>query len=139
MPRLLLVEDEELHGELVRQVFLRPPPWEVAWVPDGGEALDFLYRRGKHAATWTPDLILLNVRLPKVTGLEVLKQVKADPQLRSIPVVIWTVSTSQETIESAYGNGAAIYLSKPYSLHELERQLLALRRLLDLARFPPPP
>jgi two-component system response regulator len=133
-----LVEDEEFHGELVCQVFLRPPPWEVAWVPDGGEALDFLYRRGKHAATWTPDLILLNVRLPKVTGLEVLKQVKVDPRLRSIPVVIWTVSTSQETVEEAYGLGAAIYLSKPYPLRELERQLLALRRLFDLARFPAP-
>lgn len=80
--------------------------------------------------------MVLNLRLPKLNGLQVLAKIKADPTLRHIPVVIWSVSTSSEDIDRAYAEGAAVYLAKPPYERELRYQALALRRLFEWARFP---
>jgi CheY-like chemotaxis protein len=117
-------------------VFSQPPPWEVAWVADGAEALDFLQRKRKHKEAWKPDLIVMSLALPRCKGMEVLMRIKADPTLRSIPVVIWSVSSFQEDIDRAYREGAAVYLMKPAFEREVRRQALALRRLFEWARLP---
>ncbi|MCD5408296.1 response regulator [Candidatus Bipolaricaulota bacterium] len=136
--RVLIVEDEDIHAQVMEWAFQRPPAWEVARVADGAEALDFLFRQGRHLDAWLPDLIVLNLRLPKLCGLEVLPRIKAEPRLAPIPVVIWSVSTSPENISRAYQNGAAIYLTKPARAREARRQALWLRRLFDWAQLPTP-
>jgi CheY-like chemotaxis protein len=85
-------------------------------VEDGQEALDYLYRKGKYKDTDQsplPNLILLDLRLPKVDGLEVLKTIKADPALSSIPVVILTTSPAESDMVKAYKYNANSYLVKP--------------------------
>jgi len=136
--RVLIVEDQDIHAQVMEWVFRRAPAWEVARVADGAEALDFLFQRGKHREAWVPDLIVLNLRLPRCNGLEVLERIKAEPRLASIPVAIWTVSTSPEDIRRAYQQGAAVYLSKPVRPGDQCRQGLWLRRLFDWAQLPTP-
>lgn len=82
-------------------------------VQDGVEALDFLHRRGEYAAAPRPDLILLDLNLPKKTGHEVLAEIKADPQLRVIPVVVMTSSRAEADLQSAYQEHANCYVTKP--------------------------
>jgi len=136
--RVLIVEDEDIHAQVMEWAFRLPPAWEVARAADGVEALDFLFQRGKHREAWVPDLIVLNLRLPKYRGMEVLERIKAEPRLASIPVVIWSVSTFPEDIMRAYRHGAAVYLSKPAWPRDQCRQALWLRRLFDWAQLPTP-
>ena len=107
---------------------------------DGDQALDYLYRRGAYqdpAASPTPMLILLDLNLPATDGREVLRQVKADPQLRSIPVIVLTTSTAEQDIERCYQYGANSYVQKPV---EMAGFVLALTRLrefwLEVALLP---
>ncbi len=87
----------------------------MVWVKDGAEALDFLFRRGAYAtrADRVPRVILLDLRLPKVDGLEVLREVKADEKLNSIPVVVLTSSREERDIKECYRRGANSFVSKP--------------------------
>ncbi len=82
-------------------------------VDDGIEALDFLHRRGKHAKAPRPDLILLDLNMPRKNGQEVLAEIKADPKLKHIPVVILTTSKAEEDVLKAYGLFANCYVVKP--------------------------
>lgn len=82
-------------------------------VEDGVEALDFLRRRGKFADVPRPDLILLDLNMPKKGGMEVLNEIKQDENLKRIPVVILTTSKAEEDIVKAYGLHANCYISKP--------------------------
>nr|WP_307251036.1 response regulator [Kineosporia succinea] len=82
-------------------------------VGDGAQALDFLYRRGPYADALPPDLILLDLNLPKMHGQEVLSAVKADPQLRHIPVVVLTTSEAEEDVLRSYDGHANAYVTKP--------------------------
>lgn len=115
--QILLVEDDHAHAEIVRRNLA---DFRVAnrltHVEDGQAALDYLFRQGAYAdpvqAPW-PDLILLDLRLPKVDGLEVLGRIKADETLRRLPVVVLTTSGAESDILSAYGLGAGSYLMKP--------------------------
>jgi len=114
---ILLVEDEPAHAEIVRRNFeeLRLAN-RLVHVADGQAALDYLHRRGSFADPATsprPGLILLDLRLPKVDGQEVLKTVKADPTLCSIPVVILTTSAMDADMVKAYDNHANSFLTKP--------------------------
>ncbi len=113
---ILLVEDMEEHAILIRQVLkkskMRP---RILWVTDGKAALDFLYNRGDYAdivANPKPDLILLDLKLPKVSGLEVLEQVKGEERLRDIPVAVLTASNEPEDIIRSYKGGADSYFTK---------------------------
>ena len=114
---ILLVEDNPDHAELtMRALESGNLPNQVAWVKDGEEAVDFLFRRGRYAdpaASPRPGLILLDMKLPKLDGHEVLRRIKADESLRSIPVVMLTTSGRQDEIAESYRAGANSFVTKP--------------------------
>ncbi|MBG0776738.1 MAG: response regulator [Desulfovibrionaceae bacterium] len=85
---------------------------------DGVEAMDVLQRRGGHGQDPRPDIILLDLNLPRMDGREVLAAVKADPDLRSIPVVVLTTSDAQEDIERAYNSHVNCYITKPVDFEQ---------------------
>ena len=114
---ILLVEDEPAHAEIVRRNFetIRIAN-SLKHVTDGEAALDYLYRNNAFsdpASSPRPGLILLDLRLPKVDGLQVLKTIKGDPDLKNIPVVVLSTSASEADIAMAYANNANSYLVKP--------------------------
>lgn len=92
---------------------------EIAVAFDGVEALDYLHRRGRYAGAWRPELILLDLNLPKKSGLEVLAEINADRDLRQIPVVVLTSSSAPQDISRAYALNANCYITKPADLNEL--------------------
>ena len=113
---VLLVEDTEEHAILIMRALekgkLRP---QVFWITDGKAVLDFLYNRGDYAdreANPKPDLILLDLKLPKVSGLEILKQIKGEEMLRAIPVAVLTASDEPKDIIKSYQRGAEGYFTK---------------------------
>jgi len=93
---------------------------EVVIARDGEEALDYLYRRGNFANrdTGNPAVVLLDLKMPKVDGLEVLRQIKADPALQMIPVVVLTSSREESDIVESYQLGVNAYIVKPVDFHE---------------------
>jgi len=114
---ILLVEDNPDHAELTLKALKDGNLLNaIVWVKDGEEALDFLYRRGRYADPTTaprPELILLDIQLPKVDGHEVLRRIKADEALRAIPVVMLTTSEREDEICQSYKTGANSFVSKP--------------------------
>lgn len=111
---ILLVEDSEpdvrLTQEALRDAKVRNRLWAVE---DGVEAMDFLYRRDKHADAPRPDLILLDLNLPRKDGREVLEEIKSDETLKRIPVVVLTTSSREEDIFRTYNLHANCYITKP--------------------------
>jgi len=114
---ILLVEDcvdeAELTMEALRDGRVRN---RIHWVEDGEEAMAFLHRQGRFAAAPRPDLILLDLRLPKMSGHEVLAEVKSDPDLKRIPVVIMTESDDEKDVRRAYDGYANCYVTKPVDM-----------------------
>lgn len=112
----LLVEDNEAHAMLTMRVLEdMKAANKIYWVSDGEEALDYLFRRGKYASKENsprPDLILLDLQLPKLDGHEVLNVIKQSENLKVIPVVVLTTSENEEDIAQAYENYADSYLVK---------------------------
>ncbi len=115
--RILLVEDNPDHAEMVVRSFQEHGKSDsITHVGDGEEALDYLFRRGRFqdpATSPRPDLVLLDLRLPKVDGLEVLEAVKAAEGLRRVPVIVLTSSDSERDLLRAYDRYANSYLVKP--------------------------
>jgi len=104
---------------------------EITRVADGEAALDYLYRRGDWAdpsKAPRPGIILLDLNLPGTDGHEVLSEIKSDPKLRAIPVVVLTTSTDERDIESCYAHGANSYITKPV---DMEGLFTAIARLRD--------
>ena len=87
-------------------------------VPDGIEAMEYLCHRGKYSNSPRPDLILLDLNLPRKNGREVLQEVKADPDLRRIPVMVLTTSTAEQDLHKAYNLHANCYITKPVDLDQ---------------------
>jgi chemotaxis family two-component system response regulator Rcp1 len=116
---LLLVEDNpgdvRLTKEALREGKVRNHLHVAA---DGVEAMAYLRREGPHAQARQPDLILLDLNLPKKSGREVLAEIKADPKLRRIPVVILTVSKAEEDVLKSYNLHANCYITKPVDLEQ---------------------
>ena len=114
---ILLVEDNQDHAELIVRSFQdHRVVNKIYHVVDGEKALDYLFRRGEYAdpeSSPQPHVILLDLRLPRIDGLEVLKEVKADENLRRIPVVILTTSEAESDLAQAYEHHANSYLVKP--------------------------
>lgn len=114
---ILLVEDNPDHAELaIRNLDDAKIVNKVHHVQDGEEALDFLFNRGQYSnavAYPRPHLVLLDLRLPKVDGLEVLKEVKSSDLLKTIPVVILTTSSAERDLAMAYEHHANSYVTKP--------------------------
>jgi len=114
---ILLVEDNPDHAEMaVRSLEEHRVANRIEVASDGEAALDYLFRRGLYADPQTsprPHLILLDLRLPKIDGLEVLKEIKADAELRRIPVVVLTSSQAERDLNRAYDSYVNSYLVKP--------------------------
>ena len=124
---ILLVEDNEDHAELVMQNFENHQIANKFYhVSDGEKALDYLFRRGDYAdqlKSPQPHIILLDLRLPKVDGLEVLKEIKTSKELDKIPTVVFTSSNADMDVARAYEYRANSYLVKPVD-HEKFHQIL---------------
>ncbi|MGD0048998.1 MAG: response regulator [Bryobacteraceae bacterium] len=119
---ILLVEDDPAHAEIVRRN-LRDfrVANRIVHVEDGQAALDYLFHQGAYAGAQSgarPNLILLDLRLPKVDGLEVLRRIKADDGLKRIPTVVLTTSDAESDMVNAYTNGAGSYLVKPVNFEK---------------------
>ncbi len=117
MVRILLVEDNPGDVELTREALAsRPTSTELHVVQDGAEALDFLRQRGAYADAPQPDLVLLDLNLPRVTGREVLAEVKRDEALMAIPIVIFSSSADAQDVAATYSLHANCYVQKPATL-----------------------
>ncbi|SCX32770.1 response regulator [Mycolicibacterium fluoranthenivorans] len=124
---ILLVEDDAGDELITREAFEHNKIKNNLYVAhDGEEGLDFLYRRGIFADAPTPDLILLDLNLPKYDGRQVLEQIKSDPGLRHIPVVVLTTSAAEEDILRSYKLHANAYVTKPV---DLDQFLNAVRQI----------
>ncbi|KAA1419746.1 response regulator [Mumia zhuanghuii] len=125
---VLLVEDDAGDELMTREAFEDNKIANTLHVVrDGEEALDFLYRRGAHTAAPRPDLILLDLNLPKYDGREVLQVIKSDAELSVIPVVVLTTSSAEEDILRSYKLHANAYVTKPVDLD----QFIAAVRQID--------
>lgn len=116
---ILLVEDSPSDADLTADALSEGKVLNnLHWVEDGVEALAFLRRQGKHGDAPRPDIILLDLNLPKKDGREVLAEVKADPSLKLIPVVILTTSAAERDILRTYELNANCYVTKPIGLEQ---------------------
>ncbi|MDJ0635123.1 MAG: response regulator [Xenococcaceae cyanobacterium MO_188.B29] len=119
---ILLVEDSPSDAKLIKKVFDRATiPHHLEQVEDGIEALDFLYQQGEYGSAPRPDMILLDLHLPKKDGLCVLAEIKADSQLSKIPVIVLTTSHSPKDVINCYQMDANCYLTKPNNLQEFKQ------------------
>jgi CheY-like chemotaxis protein len=122
LKRILLVEDSPRDAELVLEALTEHHlANEVVHVRDGADAMDYLYRRGAFAdrPNGEPAVVLLDLKMPRVDGLEVLRQIKADPALKIIPVVMMTSSREEQDLLKSYQLGVNAYVVKPVHFHEL--------------------
>lgn len=119
---VLLVEDNLDDGELTRLAFNECSfPCKLVVVRDGQDALDYLFAAGKYSARNVcemPQLVLLDLKLPRMNGLEVLKRVRADARTRFLPVVVLTSSKEQQDLIDSYSLGANSYIQKPVSFNQ---------------------
>jgi CheY-like chemotaxis protein len=113
---------------------------EVVVVGDGEEALDYLYYRGKFAlrARGNPALVLLDIKMPRVDGIEVLRQIKSDNQLKMVPVVIITSSREERDVVESYKLGVNAYVVKPVDFHEFVNAIKELGLFWLVINEPPP-
>jgi len=111
---VLLVEDDPGDVVIAREAMAAGQlSTQLEVVSDGVEAMEYLRRKGSYSKARRPDLILLDLNLPRMSGHEVLAEVKADPKLRRIPVVVLSTSTADEDIVRSYDLHASVYVSKP--------------------------
>ncbi len=128
---ILIVEDSMPDYQAVLRVIKRKGMENPVYhCTTGDEALEFLYHEGRHAneeKAPRPGIILLDLNLPGTDGREVLKQVKADDNLKSIPIVVFTTSDSEQDIAESYKSGANTYITKPVNLEELYEAIDAFK------------
>ena len=138
---ILLVEDNPADITITQRA-LRESDFSVELIVlrDGQEALDYLLRCGPHAddANWRcPDLVLLDLNLPRVSGLEVLARVRSLPDLKTVPVVVLTTSRRQEDVQAVYAAGANTYIEKPQDFAKFVLVLQTIQRYwLEVALLP---
>ena len=115
--KILLVEDNEDDIVIVQEAF-SDMTWTtiVGTVRDGEEALQYLRREGKYESAQLPDAVLLDINMPKKNGFEVLQDLEREPALRSLPVIMLTMSDREEDVIRAYASGARSYIQKPVDL-----------------------
>ncbi len=138
---ILLAEDNANDADLtLRALSANQSPNEVILAADGVEALDCLYRRGAFQSREDspPAVVLLDLKMPKVDGLEVLRQIKNDAALKSIPVVIFTSSRERLDLARTYQLGANAYVVKPLSFQDFVSALKDVKKFWLLINEPPP-
>ncbi len=138
---ILLVEDNPTDAELTMRALKRKNlANRLVWVKDGEEALDFIYAQGQFAdrnPEDLPRLILLDLRMPKVDGLEVLKEIKAHEKTRKIPVVVLTSSQEDQDVVESYKLGVNSYVSKPVEFDDFLEAVSTLGLYWMLINKPP--
>jgi CheY-like chemotaxis protein len=141
MRRILLVEDDPKDVELTLTALEEYNlANEVVVAHDGAEALDYLYCRGEYAGrpNDNPAVLLLDLKLPKVDGLEVLQQIKSDDNLRMVPVVVLTSSREEKDMVTSYKLGVNAYVVKPVDFHEFVNAIKELGMFWAIINEPPP-
>jgi chemotaxis family two-component system response regulator Rcp1 len=119
---ILMIEDNPTDVLIAREGLLSAKLLNTLHVADDGMyAMDFLHQRGKHVDAPRPDLILLDLNMPRMNGQEVLTEIKANDKLKNIPVVVLTTSKAEEDISKAYGLHANCYISKPVDFEEFTK------------------
>jgi CheY-like chemotaxis protein len=136
---ILMVEDNPGDVRLTREALKGGKVLnQLHVVEDGVAALDFLYRRAPHEDAPRPDVILLDLNLPKMDGREVLSKIKSDDALKVIPVVVLTTSQAEEDVLRAYRLSANCYVTKPVDLHQFNRIVQAIEEFwLTIVSLPP--
>lgn len=137
---ILLVEDNPDHAELTRRALEDGNVQnQVHWVKDGQEALDYLFQKGAYLSSNRPGLILLDIKLPKVSGMEVLEKIKQDKALRIIPVIMLTTSDRNEEALRCYNAGANSFITKPVKFGEFAEKVKSLKLYWLLTNRGPEP
>ena len=125
---ILLVEDNADHVELIVKALRNNNVLnEVHVAINGEEAVDFLYQRGAYVDAARPGLILLDIKLPGMDGIEFLRRIKADPKLKRIPVVMLTTSAGEKEIVESYNCGANSYIVKPVDFEQFVKVIKELK------------
>src|SRR5262245_44770567 len=142
LPTVLVADDDPDDRDLTREAFAATRAvGDLRFVADGQELLDYLYRRGAYAAEGAaprPDLLLLDLNMPRIDGREALRVIKSDPELRLLRVVILTTSRASEDVVAAYEISASSYIPKPASYRHLLQVIESLARYwLEVVELPP--
>jgi CheY-like chemotaxis protein len=138
---ILLVEDDPHDVELTLTALTENHLTnEIVVARDGAEALEYLYRRGDYGSRQAenPAVILLDLKLPKVDGLEVLKRIKADPDLKTVPVVMLTSSREEQDLAESYDSGANAYVVKPVGFGDFVEAVREVGLFWTVINQPPP-
>lgn len=135
--RILVVEDDPLDMEIIKRALRKcTDKPELLYASDGEEALDLLFRKGKHADAPRPDIIISCLQLPRIDGAEVLSAVKREPLLQRMPFIVLTGSRREEDLMTAYTNGASGFMVKPVDEEEFEAVVQAIYSYWHLAMTP---
>ena len=136
---ILLVEDNPADARLVKEAMKEVKINNTLYhVPDGVEAMAFLRRQGEYSKMIRPDVVLLDLNMPRKDGRQTLKEIKADPDLRRIPVVILTVSDAEEDIIKSYDLHANCYVTKPLDLDEFSKVVKGIENFwFEIVKLPP--
>ena len=141
LKRVLLVEDSPNDAKLTLAAFEESGlANEVVWVKDGQEALDYLFATGPYAGRTegNPAVVLLDIKLPKIDGLQVLERVKSDANLRAVPIVMLTSSSQEADLTRSYSAGVNAYVVKPVGFPEFVDALRELGLFWAVVNHPPP-
>ena len=139
--RLLLVDDSPQDTELILDALEEfRVANEIVCLRDGVEALDYLYRRQDFAGRpeGHPSVVLLDLKMPRVDGLEVLRQVKGDPELKRIPIVVMTSSREEKDLLRSYELGVNAYVVKPLDFSQFTEAIRAVGAFWGVVNHPPP-
>jgi two-component system, chemotaxis family, response regulator Rcp1 len=135
--RVLLVEDSVDDVNLFTLAARKcAAALELETVQDGEEAVQYLKRTNTYAGVKLPDLILLDLNMPRMNGREVLREIKADNALKRIPVIVMTTSESPTDISESYAAGAACYITKPHKFEDLKNVISKLSDFWGLLEYP---
>ncbi|HEY9295237.1 MAG TPA: response regulator [Phormidium sp.] len=119
---ILILEDNPDHASLITNALTENSmQYQIVTIADGTQAMDFLHHRGEYADARRPDLILLDLHLPGKDGKEILAEIKADPQLWRIPIVVLTISQSEDDIFGSYALQGNCYVIKSHDLQHLTK------------------
>lgn len=136
--KVLVVEDNPNDVAIIKRAMRKSDvKCDLYFARDGEEAMNFLYRQGEFTDAPRPDLILLDLNLPKINGLEVLTKIKEDEHLKRLPVIVLTISEREEDMVKAYDSGAASYMTKPVDSKDFERLIQTVQDYWRIAKIPP--